>query len=163
MLDSLDLKAITILMSNGRATWSDVAGILGMSGPAAADRVRRLEEQGVIRGYAALVNPEAVGCSLTAFVSVSLERPEHRGPFLTRITDLQEVQECHHVTGEDDYLLKVRCRNTRDLDRVISNELKALPGVVKTRTTIVLDTCKETPMVPLFPDQPSSITAPQKK
>ncbi len=137
-------------MENGRATWSDVAVELGMSGPAAAERVHRLEEQGVIRGYAATVDAEMVGCGLTAFVALSLERPEHKEQFLQRVSEVQEIQECHYVTGNDDYLLKVRCRGTHELDHVISVDLKGLPGVVKTRTTIVLETCKETPIVPLY-------------
>ncbi len=151
-MDTLDFKAISILMDNGRATWSDVAGELGMSGPAAAERIHRLEEQGVIKGYSANVDPEAVGCGLTAFVSLSLDRPEHKEQFLKRVAEVQEIQDCHYVTGEDDYLLKVRCRSTRDLDRVISVDLKGLPGVAKTRTTIVLETCKETPVIPLYPE-----------
>lgn len=136
-------------MSQGRITWSELAGILELSAPATADRVRRLEERGIVRGYAALVDPEAVGCGLTAFIAVTLERPEHRAPFLQRILELAEVQECHHVTGDDDYLLKVRCNSTRHLEQVISNGLKSLPGILRTRTTIVLSTTKETPVLPL--------------
>ncbi len=154
-MDALDSKAIAELMVNGRTTWAELAILLGLSGPAAADRVHRLEERGVIRGYAALIDPEAVGFGLTAFVAVTLERPEHRAPFLARVSDLAEVQECHHIAGDDDYLLKVRCRGARDLDRVISTNLKDLPGVIRTRTTIVLDTCKETPTLPILTDPPS--------
>lgn len=152
-MNSIDLKAISELMANGRATWAELASCLGLSGPATAERVHRLEEQGVIKGYTALIDPEAVGCGLTAFVALSLERPEHRNLFLTRIAEMGEVQECHHVTGGDDYLLKVRCRGTRDLDRVISGQLKGIPGVTRTRTTIVLNTHKETPIPPMFPEQ----------
>jgi Lrp/AsnC family leucine-responsive transcriptional regulator len=136
-------------MTHGRATWAELAELLGLSAPATADRVRRLEERGVIRGYAALVSPEAVGLCLTAFVAVSLDRPKDRRAFLAKVADLPEVQECHHVAGEDDYLLKVRCSGTRDLDRVVSDELKELPGVVRTRTTIVLSTEKETSALPI--------------
>ncbi len=148
------MKAIAKLMLNGRATWAELAGALGLSGPATADRVHRLEERGIIKGYAALIEPEAVGCGLTAFVAVTLLHPEHRAPFLERINDLAEIQECHHIAGDDDYLLKVRCRGTRDLDRIISNHLKRLAGVIRTRTTIVLDTCKETPTLPILTDPP---------
>jgi Lrp/AsnC family leucine-responsive transcriptional regulator len=136
-------------MAQGRRTWADLAADLGLSAPAAADRVRRLEERGVIRGYAALVDPAAVGCDLTAFVAVTLERPADRAAFLALVAGLPEVQECHHTAGDDDYLLKVRCAHTRDLDRVLSLELKSLPGVVRTRTTIVLSTLKETPVLPV--------------
>ena len=136
-------------MSRGRVTWSELAATLELSPPATADRVRRLEERGVVQGYSALVNPEAVGCGLTAFIAVTLERPEHRDSFLQRILELPEIQECHHVAGDDDYLLKVRCRSTRDLEQIIRERIKSLQGIVRIRTTIVLSTAKETPALPL--------------
>lgn len=154
-IDTVDYKVIRHLMTQGRMTWSELAGSLQLSAPATADRVRRLEERHVIKGYVALVDPEAVGCGLTAFITVTLERPEHRHPFLGLVERLPQVQECHHVAGEDDYWLKVRCANTKGLEHLISNELKALPGVVRTRTTIVLSTVKETPVLPLQPPEPS--------
>jgi Lrp/AsnC family leucine-responsive transcriptional regulator len=149
-LDEIDSKVIQFLMQQGRITWSELANLLELSAPAAADRVRRLEERNIIQGYTARLNPEAVGCELTAFIAVSLERSQHRAAFLKKVQALPEVQECHHVTGEDDYWLKVRCRHTKDLERLISEELKSLAGVVKTRTTIVLSTVKETSDLPIY-------------
>ncbi|PSR24341.1 MAG: Lrp/AsnC family transcriptional regulator [Sulfobacillus benefaciens] len=151
-MDTIDFKALSELMMNGRMTWAELGSCLGLSSPATAERVRRLEDQGVIKGFTALVDHEAVGCALTAFVAVSLERPEHRNRFLQKIMEMQEVQECHHVAGEDDYLLKVRCKGTRDLERVVSDTVKSIPGVARTRTTIVMSTPKETPSPPLFPE-----------
>ena len=104
----------------------------------------------MIQGYAAQINPEAVGCDLTAFIAVSLGQAKHRAAFLQKVHELPEIQECHHVTGEDDYWLKVRCRNTKDLERLVSEELKGLAGVLKTRTTIVLSTAKETSALPIY-------------
>ncbi len=149
-LDALDIKLLHYLMRQGRMTWAELASLLELSAPGAADRVRRLEDRQVIRGYAALVDPEAIGYGLTAFIAVTLERPEHRSAFLQRVQALAEVQECHHVTGEDDYWLKVRCRHTKDLERLISEDLKGLPGILKTRTTIALSTVKETPILPIW-------------
>ena len=143
------MKALERLQADGRESWTRLGDIMGMTGPAAAERVRRLEEQGVIRGYAALLDPDAVGARLTAFVAVTLERPAARGAFLARVATLPEVQECHHVAGDDDYLLKVRCTGAADLDRVLSDELKGVPGVGRTRTTVVLRTEKDTPVLPL--------------
>src|SRR4051812_41344441 len=114
-MDAIDTKAITRLQLLGRESWASLGDYLGMTGPAAAERVRRLEERGVIRGYSAHVDPDAVGATLAAFVAVSLDRPTHRRGFLDKIGELPEVQECHHLAGEDDYLLKLRCRGTRDL------------------------------------------------
>jgi Lrp/AsnC family leucine-responsive transcriptional regulator len=151
-MNNHDILAVERLMREGRTTWAELAQILGLSGPAAADRVRRLEERGVIRGYAALVDPEAVGLSVAAFVAVTLERPEHRAGFLDAVGGMPEVQECHHVAGEDDYLLKVRCEAMRDLERLVSEGVKGLSGVTRTRTSVVLSTQKETPVLPVRPD-----------
>jgi Lrp/AsnC family leucine-responsive transcriptional regulator len=148
-MDAIDTKALHALQSAGRESWATLGERLGMTGPAAAERVRRLEERGVIRGYTAIVNPPAVGVALAAFIAVSLERPKDRVKFLALVANLPEIQECHHVAGEDDYLLKVRCRGTADLERLLTHDLKGLTGVARTRTTIVLSTVKETLVVPL--------------
>jgi Lrp/AsnC family leucine-responsive transcriptional regulator len=148
-MDSLDRKALAFLMSNGRASWADLGQHLGLSAPSAADRVRKLEQTGVIRGYAPLLDAESLGYPLVAFISVTLGSHRHRAAFLRGIEKLEEVVECHHVAGDDDYLLKVRCRGTKDLDRVLARELKERIGVARTRTIIVLSTAKETVRVPL--------------
>jgi Lrp/AsnC family leucine-responsive transcriptional regulator len=150
-MDIQDIQALRLLMREGRSTWSELARLLGLSAPAAADRVRRLEERGVIRGYSAVVDPEAVGLGVTAFVAVTLEKPEHRAGFLGWVDGAPEVQECHHVAGEGDFLLKVRCAAVRDLEAIVSEEIKGLHGVTSTRTTVVLSTRKETPVLPLPP------------
>lgn len=147
-MDSNDLKVIKQLMEQARTTWADLGSLLGLSAPAAADRVRKLEETGVIKGYAALVNPDEIGCGLAAIISVTLECPEQRGEFLHMINHLPEVLECHHVAGAEDYILKVRCSCTRDLEHLISEGIKSLPGI-KTRTTVILSTVKETPILPI--------------
>ncbi|MBD3880982.1 Lrp/AsnC family transcriptional regulator [Phormidium tenue FACHB-886] len=148
-LDEIDSKVLQHLMSEGRITWSELASRLDLSTPAASDRVRRLQDRQVIKGFAALVDPAAIGCHLTAFIAVTLEHPRHRAAFLQLVQDLPEIQECHHITGEDDYWLKVRCQTTQALEILISEELKGIPGVLKTRTTIALSTVKETPILPL--------------
>src|SRR5689334_24155159 len=148
-MDGIDFKILELLMSEGRMTWAELGSQLGLSAPAAADRVRQLESHGVIKQFAALVDPASLGYGLAAFIAVNLDRPQHRAGFLERIQELPEVQECHHVAGDDDYWLKVRCLNTRHLDWLLSDQLKAIAGVIRTRTTIVLSTPKETSAVPL--------------
>jgi len=148
-IDTLDSKALSLLMRNGRATWTELGGILGLSAPSAADRVRKLEEGGVIRGYAALVDPECAGYPLTAYVAVSLASHRNRSAFLRAIDKMEQVAECHHIAGDEDYLLKVRCRGTQDLDHLLAKELKDKLGVARTRTTIVLSTAKESVRVPI--------------
>ena len=136
-------------MENARMSWAELAQSLGLSPPAAADRVHRLEELGVIVGYAALVNSEAVGYPLVAFVSVLLGDQRKRSTFLNGIRKLDEVLECHHVGGDDDYLLKIYCRGTRDLNRILVEELKGRLGVARTRTTIILETSKDSVRIPI--------------
>ena len=148
-LDTLDKKALDLLSRRGRATWAELGQVLGLSAPSAADRIRKLEEQGVIRNYAALLDPASVGYPLTAYISVSLTSYRQRASFLRGIEKMEEVCECHHVAGEDDYLLKVRCRGAEDLDRLLTKQLKEKLGVARTRTTIVLSTAKESVRVPI--------------
>ncbi len=142
-MDATDVTILSLLQRDGREAWARIGERVGLTGPAVAERVRRLEQQGVIRGYAALLAPDPVGFPLAAFVSVTLETPHHRRAFLARVASLPEVQECLHVTGDDDYLLKVRCRGPADLDRLLTAQLKGGPGVVRTRTVIVLRSEKE--------------------
>ena len=157
MVSILDYKALKRLMVQGRASWAELAADMGMSAPAAAERVRKLEQQMVIKGWAALVDPAAVGYPMTAFIAVTLDRPKHRAGFLQAVMDMPAVVECHHVAGEGDYLLKVRCRGTGDLDELLSTALKGIAGVERTRTTIVLSTWKETVETPMvMDDEPSS-------
>ena len=148
-LDRIDAAALTRLMEDGRVSWAELAKALRLSPAAAAQRVHRLEKAGVIRGYAALVDPDAVGRPLTAFLGIVLATHAARLRFLRRVARLDAVQECHHVTGEFDYLLKLRCADTRDLERIINDDLKTGAGVVGTRTLIVLSTSKETPRLPV--------------
>ena len=148
-LDRTDAVALARLMEEGRVSWAELAKALRLSPAAAAQRVRRLEKAGVIRGYGALVEPEAVGRPLTAFVGIVLSRHAARRRFLARIRGLSAVQECHHVTGEFDYLLKVRCAGTRDLEHIINDMLKTKGGVASSRTLIVLSTAKETTRLPV--------------
>lgn len=148
-MNTYDLKIIKHLMTNARTTWAELGGILGMSAPAAAERVRKLEDRRIIKGYAALIDPEAAGCPLAAYIAVTLERPQHRAAFLETVAQKPEIMECHHIAGDEDYILKVRCTGTRDLENLISEDIKSMEGVAKTKTTIILSTIKETPVLPL--------------
>lgn len=137
-------------MKFARSTWAEFGGLLGLSAPAAAERVHKLEERGIIKGYSALIDPEAVGLGLAALISVCLERPEYRTNFLEKVNNLPEIRECHHVAGEEDYVIKVICKGTRDLERLVSEEIKAVKGITKTKTTIILSTVKDTPILPIY-------------
>jgi len=148
-MDAVDHKLLSVLMEDGRASWAELSEAVGLSAPAVAERVRRLEERGAIRGYAALVNGSQVGAHMTALVAVTLEGPAAREGFLRVVRDTVEIQECHHTAGEDDYLLKVRCGGTGELERLLSDVLKGVVGVSRTRTTVVLSTVKDSTVLPL--------------
>jgi Lrp/AsnC family leucine-responsive transcriptional regulator len=136
MPDERDLEILAALQDDARATYADVAERVGMSASAVHDRVRKLEQSGVIRGYRAMVDPEAVGLFVTAFVAVTPMDPTEPDDLPDRIGELPEVEACFSVAGEANYLLKVRTRTTRDLEELI-RRLREKAGVV-TRTTIVL-------------------------
>ena len=148
-LDSLDRKVLARLMTDGRITWAQLASEVGLSGPSITERVRKLERLGVLEGFTAKVSPEAVGYGMLAFVSVSLSGPAHQADLLGWAESTAEVQECHIIASAYDYLLKVRCRGSKDLERVLNEGLRLVPGVVRTDSTIVLTTAKETSAMPL--------------
>ncbi len=148
-IDDLDRKILAALMVEGRVKWSALADQFEVSAPAIADRVRRLEKAGVLTGYAAKLDPESLGFGLTAFVTVTLEHPQYRDGFVDYVRANARVQSCHHIVGDGDYLLKVCCRSTSELEQLLSEELKALPGVQQTRTTISLRAVKDTSGVPV--------------
>lgn len=147
-LTAADWKVLRVLTADGRATWAELGAALGVTPPAAAERVRRLEERGVICGYTAVLDAGAVGCRLTAFASVTLDRQKFRGAFLKWVHKQAEIAECHHVTGEDEFLLKLRCRDASDLARLLQ-QLKDQDGVSRARTMVVLSTEKESTHPPL--------------
>lgn len=147
-MDRTDLLTLRLLAENGRMTWTELAQHLSLSAPAAAERVRRLEERGYVRGYGAVLDRETTGYGLTAFVSVDLVNAGKRTAFLALVDEHPEVMECHHVAGDHDYLLKIASRDTRDLDRFLNEVLKAGNLVSRTRTTIVLGSPKESLFAP---------------
>ena len=144
--DSIDTTLLGYLSQRGRATWAELGEHLKLSPPAAAERVRKLEERGVIKGYAALLDAESIGKSLTAFIAVSLATHSLRQSFLEAISTLPQIEECHHVAGEHDFMLKARCSGTRELEQLLTAELKGKAGAGRTHTTIVLATFKDKPV-----------------
>ncbi len=148
-IDDIDSKVLAILQQQGRKSWAELGGEVGLSAPAVAERVRKLEDAGILRGFRAELDARVLGWGVTAFVAVTLADIRTRDQFVARIRESSEVLECHHVAGEDDYWLKVRCRDLAELDRFLSTTLKGELGVARSRTTIVLATAKETALVDL--------------
>lgn len=148
-LDVTDRKILALLQANARVTNADVAREVGMAPSATLERVRKLEERGLIRGYETRLDPVQLGLGLTAFVLVrSTEGPggERTGE---RLAEIEEVQELHHIAGEDCFILKVRARDPKGLQHLLRERIGRIPEVASTRTTIVLETVKETARIPL--------------
>jgi Lrp/AsnC family transcriptional regulator, leucine-responsive regulatory protein len=142
-MDPVDHRLVDLLQKNGRATQLELAKAVGLSQPAVAERIRKLEERGIITGYVARVDATRLGVDVTAFIGVGIEHPKFFEGFTKKVKGLDEVLECHRVAGDDSYLLKVKTRNTRTLDRLLVEVLRTIPGVTRTHTTIVLAPIKE--------------------
>jgi Lrp/AsnC family leucine-responsive transcriptional regulator len=155
VFDDIDSNAMSALQQDGRASWADLGTALGLSAPAAAERVRKLTEAGVVRGFTAVLDPQASGFPVLAFVAVTLAAQGARTRFLDAVRRHDLIQECHHVAGDDDFLLKVRARSLTELEALLAHELKGRLGIARTRTTIVLGTAKETARLPIGPPLPA--------
>jgi Lrp/AsnC family leucine-responsive transcriptional regulator len=118
-LSTNDTRILEILQRDGRRPYADLGAEVGISGPSAHERVKKLEARGVILGYAAVVDPESIGLGILAFSWIT----QAPGTTAVDLTDdfaaIPEIEECHHIAGEADYLIKVRARDTRDLERVL--------------------------------------------
>ncbi len=141
MLDERDLEIIAALQEDARATYADVSRRVGLSPSSVHDRVRKLEDAGVIRRYQAVVDPEAVGLYVTALVAVTPLDPTQPDDLPERVEEFREVEDCYSVAGESNYVLKVRTRTTGHLEELIRRLREK--GQVQTRTTIVLSTSFE--------------------
>jgi Lrp/AsnC family leucine-responsive transcriptional regulator len=149
MIDTTDLAILRRLQANARVSNADIARQLDMAPSAILDRIRKLEQRGVITGYLTRIAPAAVGLGLTAFVFVRTEERVGAGTIGEALSRIPEVLEVHHVAGEDCYLLKVRVADTEALSGLLRDGLGRLKGVASTRTTVVLRTEKESPVLPL--------------
>ncbi|QSQ11756.1 Lrp/AsnC family transcriptional regulator [Myxococcus landrumensis] len=142
-MDELDFRLVDLLQRDGRATQLELSRAVGLSQPAVAERIRKLEERGVVTGYAARVDATKLGKDITAFIGVSIEHPKYFEGFAKKVLSLPDVLECHRVAGQDSYLLKVKSANTRTLDSLLVETLRIIDGVTRTQTTIVLSSIKE--------------------
>ena len=147
--DDIDRKLLELLQENGRTSYAELGKAVGLAVSSVNERVRKLSERGVITGVHARVSAEEVRLDLLAFVFVGWTDPATERPFLARVAGEQSILECHHVTGAWNYLLKVRTRAPRDLEAFLSSIVKAVPGVQRTETLIVLSSAKETMSLPL--------------
>jgi Lrp/AsnC family leucine-responsive transcriptional regulator len=151
MLDELDKNILQILQNDARISNTELARRVNLSPPATHARVRRLEKDGLIERYTTIVDRQKAGYDLLCFINVSLQLhdTEQVSEFLKIIEEMPEVLECHHVTGEYDYLLKVVTRNTEGLEDFLMNRLTPVSGVARIHTNLVLREAKSTSAIPL--------------
>jgi Lrp/AsnC family leucine-responsive transcriptional regulator len=146
-VEDIDRQILRLLSQDGRMSFTDLGRATGLSTSAVHQRVRRLEQRGIIRGYTVVVEPEAVGLSLTAFVSVTPLDPAAPDDVPDRLSGIPEIEACHSVAGEENYILKVRVDSPAALESLLA-KLRSEAGVA-TRTTIVLSTPYEARPLPL--------------
>jgi len=147
MIDGIDKRILDILQQDGRTANAEIARQVNLAPSAVLERIRKLEERGVIRGYSADIDAKELDFGLTALIAIrTSECGEGVGEELASI---DEVQEVHEVAGDDCFFIKVLTRDTESLGRLLREKIKAIPNVVSTRTTVVLKTFKEGTLVPI--------------
>ncbi len=147
-MDVIDSTLVEALRADGRATWAELGRLVGLSGPSVQERVRRLEERGVITGYAAAVAPSAVGLSVSALIGLIQSDEALSEDVAAQLADVSEVEDCWFVAGDENFVVKVRAADVAALE-VVVGKLRRVRGVARTRTTVVLSTRWEGRPVPL--------------
>ena len=142
-LDDIDLKILHLLLTDGRISHTAIAKETDLSGPSVYARVQRMEREGIIKGYTALLAPKKVGRGLAAFVRIRTQTPGYDSEAFERfLQEEEQILECHDVDGEDCYILKVRTASTQSLQKLLAT-IRSFPGITRTVTTIALETLKE--------------------
>ncbi len=149
MIDKKNIKILNILQNDAKATNPMIGKAVGLTPTAVFERIRKLEAKGVIRSYDTRLNSRAMGLYVLAFVFVKVDVGTAAMDMDRALADIDEVQEVHHVSGEDCYMLKVRASDNDDLGRLLLEKVHSIKGVRATRTTIVLKTVKESSGIPL--------------
>jgi Lrp/AsnC family leucine-responsive transcriptional regulator len=140
--DAIDRSILKVLQADCKTSLADIGKVVGLSAPSVVERIRKLEDRGIIRGYHAQLDAHLLGLDVAAFIGVSMNYPKGIAAVEKRVLSLPEVLECHHVTGGHTLLLKVRTVDTGALEALISR-LRSIPGVERTETMVVLSTRAE--------------------
>lgn len=149
IIDGIDTQILNIIQKNARIANADIAREVGLAPSAVLERVRKLERAGVIRGYVALLDPKVIGQRMLAFVAVQTTDQPGEDRIARSLARMPEVLEVHHVAGEDCFLVKLRARDAEHVGELLKKKIGRIPGVRSTRTTIVLGTEKELPILPI--------------
>ena len=143
MLDKINIETLNLLQKNARITASEIASEVGLSVPAAAERVKKLDESKLITGFYTKLDAKELGFDLCAFITVVSASSDHYQDIIDEAERNNSILECHSVTGEGSHLLKIRVRNSTELEKLLS-KIQSWPGVIRTHTMLVLSTFKET-------------------
>ena len=146
-IDDKDRKILDLLQRDARLSQAEIGRSVGLSAAAVNERIRRLDRDGAIRRWTVLVDDQMLGAEITAFIEVFVESPKHEREFVDLVSRLEEVQECHFVTGDFTCLVKAKVADRQALRELVFDRINALSGVRQTRTYIVLETSKEEPRV----------------
>ena len=141
-LDNVDRHILSILQEDCTLQLAKIGERVGLSAPSVAERIKKLEDSGIIRGYTAVLDARKLGKDITAFIGVFIDHPKLIKSFEKEIDRIEAVQECHHITGEHTVLLKVKVENTSALEELI-RRIRSIDGVMRTETSIVLSTYTE--------------------
>ena len=142
-MDTIDKRILHILHKNARITASEISNQINLSVSAVGDRLKKLEASGIIENYTTILNPKMLDKSLTAIIMVALERPKYADIFQSFVNKENDILDCYYLAGDYDYALKIVTTDTGSLD-VLIGKITALEGLLKTKTTIVLSTVKDT-------------------
>lgn len=151
-LDAIDRRLLDLLQADGRMSQQDLADAVGLSSPATGERIRKLVHRGIIKYFSAVLDAEALGQDVTAFISVSIDGSEYFPDFVQHCRETPEILECHAITGSGSHMLKVRTHSTSSLERLLGR-IQSWPGVSATTTSVVLSVAKESLRVPLEPHE----------
>lgn len=149
--DKIDLKIIKLLQENGRITNLQLSSNIGLSPAPTLERVRKLENAGYIKSYHALVDEELLGLGIKSFIQIQLDFHTHNAipEFVEAIKTIPEVTECHHVTGQCDFILKVYVKDIKSYERLIMEKISRIPYVKTFQTMMIMSTSKKEPIVPM--------------
>jgi Lrp/AsnC family leucine-responsive transcriptional regulator len=149
-LDATDLAILDLLQRNCKQALAEIGKQVGLTASSVVERIKKLEDAGVVRGYVALVDARAVGKDVTAFIGVSISHPRAFDPFEKEIESAADVLECHHVTGQHTLMVKVKTESTETLEQLI-DQIRRIEGVTRTETMVVLSTHTERTRISVDP------------
>jgi len=152
-LDGIDRRILDLIQKDGKISQSRIAENVGLTTPSVNERIKKMEKRGIIKGYAALLDQSKLGVGLTAFIDVRLESARYDEVFISEIEKLLEVQECHHLSGDYDYRLKVKAIDPAELESFLNRKIHSIKGVARTKVEISLSVNKETTTLFIPPDR----------